>query len=142
MIDFLDLTPFEALFTHVDDITHEQLTLAVDRLSTYLVSSGHEIVYIPITDEDSNYLRTHRGVDLERIRTMSDSALLTPLIFCQLPNSEYLLVDGTHRYIRHSELRSAHAPAYVVSREIWLDYSITNAPKVSESFLLQADKRA
>ena len=123
------------VFTHFDEVTGVQTTLAADRiracveLVTKLDPSF--IACCPITDEDADIIRRKRGLEPARLRRAMKTKKYQPLLFINMPDNTQLLIDGSHTYVALHAKGFKSAAAYLVPEIMWRAFVIEDMPRFS-----------
>lgn len=134
MIDGTTLPPTDQVYTWVADdgtnwhIHAERLRLwckAKPSLKVHLAPVDHQLARSFISD---NIASMERVVEL----ALRDDKL-DPIIFCKRGTftngrPDVMLVDGHHRYVLASVMRSAVIPCYMIGTKQWEPFRIVNIP--------------
>lgn len=138
MIHWRSLPLNEQLFTHFDPETGEVKTWAASRLMFHCRHHGRKLLVTARMDHDFAQLcKRDRGVEAHRLSRLTSSQLAEPLLLADLGRSQ-LLIDGTHRYVRKSDLGHNEFTAYLVPESLWKDFLVSDLPSTTPQELLQS----
>jgi hypothetical protein len=149
MIPMTELGLGEEMFTHIDDTTDppRQMSFAVDRIFAKCEAEKLEPVFVPIDLSFVEYLCKFRGVELPRVFRLTDQDRIKPVLLIKYPylsalnSTEYLLIDGCHRYVRAALDERTLLLAYVIEeRAFWEPFLVSGVPTETLEILL-AKKR-
>lgn len=134
----------EVVFSHVDDKTGEVRHFAVERIQRD-INNGKltlPIIETPIDETFARFSFTQRGVEKHRImRLLTTPTEIShyPVVFIHfpgvgrdIPESEYLMIDGAHRYCASAVLGWKTIRGYVMEPEQWEPYLI-DIPDIAET---------
>jgi hypothetical protein len=143
----------EVCFSHVDDVTGDVRHFAVERIERDIRNGtlNLPIVETPINDTFARFSFTQRGVEKHRIiRLLTTPTEIShyPVVFAHfpgvgrdVPDSEYLMIDGAHRYCASAVLGWKSIRGYVMEPEQWEPYLI-DIPEIAEQTRAKMDAQA
>lgn len=144
-IPYSSIDPFRTIaFTYVEEdgtVTNFAITQLVAALSAAHAKGKIEPVHIPIEADFAQYCLTNRGIEQHRLDRLTEKHLEEPLVFAQWAGGTQLLIDGHHRYVKHSQLGHEIAPAFILPEVLWRLFVIDDFPfqgeKMSEEEALE-----
>jgi hypothetical protein len=102
---------FDEIFTHEED--GQQTHYNASKLFEYCEREKLPVEPVPVEEHHARFMITNRGAEDVRIRALlaRPEWLSKPILFV-LIGDEYLLVDGTHRYVAHHILAQHYEMSY------------------------------
>lgn len=135
-LQFRDMDPREPIFTHVDTdtgvTTHMASTRMARRAEVELLAGRIQGALIPIDDSFVEFCLSHRGIEQHRLQRLERHHLLSPMTFCVWQDGSHLLVDGSHRYVRHKHFGMKRGRALILPAEVWREYVIEGGEQVTD----------
>lgn len=135
MISFFDIDKREVIFSHIDDKSGEQTTFAVDRIIKYCLDNKVGAVMVPIEKQFVDHCINKGGFEADRLHKLYGKRLMFPMILIDTEDGDHLLIDGTHRYVKHAFMNHKIARAWVLSPAIWRQFVVTGEPKLTRGQL-------
>lgn len=130
------------IFTYVDnDGTNVNIHAA--RLREWVLKNARGITVwdVPINRGLARKFLRDNVVDKKRVIALTADHLKEPLLFCKdgtftEGRPDVFLVDGHHRYCWYAFMGIALAPAWVLERGQWKEYTIEGLPTISQQGLI------
>jgi hypothetical protein len=126
----------QTVFRFVGD-DGENINIAVAPLQKWCKRSNSPIKEFDIDERLVHQFRFEdHAINEAHLAQLPDAVLDEPIILCicdWLPNgnSEVLLVDGRHRYVKRFDKGLAKVTAYMVPRQEWSQFQVTDIPDVT-----------
>lgn len=131
-------TKGEQIFTHFDELTGKQTTFASQKLSNWCKTSGIKPVKIPFSKEFVTLCFARRGIEEHRLARLTPAQLDEPILFCQMPEGSWLLVDGTHRYVRSYLEGAKTCQGWMLEERLWRPFQVADPQKFDQDELLNS----
>lgn len=137
-----DLTASDEVFTSIGR-DKRQTSYAVSKLYEHCVEEGLPISEIPVEPEQAIYAIDARGIEKSRLSALLDPLhaewAIKPILLVHAPDDEWLMVDGSHRFVAAAVRGQPTIRCYKVPWVIAVQFVIEDAPQTDESVLLSSD---
>lgn len=131
----------DQIFTHRDDAMNgliRHFNASAIYRAIILQSISYERIRFPMDEEHYNVMMSSRGVEETRVKRLSRTDMLTPVLVARMPCHTDLIIDGTHRYVKLWRLGIRELKGFYLQQTAWEPYLLTLPEELNISFTQKA----